>query len=282
MTDAREETPVIEVEGLRSQFGDHVVHDGLDLTVRAGEIVKDLVGRCLRGVVDPNRIDVRMDTWRLTQADYREPTTPGEIMDDLTLVHPEHLWRMGKRDPITGLSSLSWRLWETTPRYVIDGDRAEIDLDGSPDPLYNSVAIRWVDWRQRPRSDSFTADPTLYPDIADLRGIREAPVIDLDASLGHWEMVQRIGAMMLDQVARRIPAGTVTVTGPVLDTVTQQMVPPSQLEAATTCAITTDEPMVAHRIQEVSHEGTGVATLSIGRPRLTLDQIVATRGRRRR
>lgn len=31
--------PAIEVRGLRSQFGDHVVHDNLDLTVRRGEIL---------------------------------------------------------------------------------------------------------------------------------------------------------------------------------------------------------------------------------------------------
>jgi phospholipid/cholesterol/gamma-HCH transport system ATP-binding protein len=33
------EGPAIEVRGLRSQFGDHVVHDGLDLTVKRGEIM---------------------------------------------------------------------------------------------------------------------------------------------------------------------------------------------------------------------------------------------------
>ncbi|RAK63098.1 ABC transporter ATP-binding protein [Phenylobacterium kunshanense] len=31
--------PAIEVRGLRTQFGDHVVHEGLDLTVRRGEIL---------------------------------------------------------------------------------------------------------------------------------------------------------------------------------------------------------------------------------------------------
>jgi phospholipid/cholesterol/gamma-HCH transport system ATP-binding protein len=31
--------PAIEVTGLRTAFGDHVVHDGLDLTVRRGEIL---------------------------------------------------------------------------------------------------------------------------------------------------------------------------------------------------------------------------------------------------
>ncbi len=35
--DARE--PIIEVRGLRTQFGDHVVHDGLDLDVYRGEVL---------------------------------------------------------------------------------------------------------------------------------------------------------------------------------------------------------------------------------------------------
>lgn len=34
-----EAAPAVEVRGLRNQFGDHVVHDGLDLEVRRGEIL---------------------------------------------------------------------------------------------------------------------------------------------------------------------------------------------------------------------------------------------------
>ncbi|MBU2116392.1 MAG: ATP-binding cassette domain-containing protein, partial [Alphaproteobacteria bacterium] len=37
MTGARE--PLIEVRGLRSQFGDNVIHDDLDLTVARGEVI---------------------------------------------------------------------------------------------------------------------------------------------------------------------------------------------------------------------------------------------------
>ena len=33
------EGPAVEVVGLRSAFGDHVVHDGLDLTVNRGEVL---------------------------------------------------------------------------------------------------------------------------------------------------------------------------------------------------------------------------------------------------
>jgi len=33
------EGPAIEVRGLRTQFGDHVVHENLDLDVRRGEVL---------------------------------------------------------------------------------------------------------------------------------------------------------------------------------------------------------------------------------------------------
>ena len=256
--------------------------DEIDGRIRAGDIVEDLIGRTMTGLVDPSLCTVTMNTWRLTQADWRDPTAPGEVLDDLLLMHPDHLWRLGKRSISSGLSPFDWRLWPTSPRYVVQGERAEVDLDGSPDPLYNSVTVSWVDWKGRPRSANFRANPNDYPDIADLQTVREAPPIDLDASLGEWETVQRIGLMALDTYARRIPAGTITVNSPILDTVTQELVPPEAIEAGTTIALSTDEPMIAHRIQEVTHEGTGVAEITVGRPRLTLDQIVATRGRRRR
>jgi phospholipid/cholesterol/gamma-HCH transport system ATP-binding protein len=36
---AQSEAPIIEVRGLRNTFGEHVIHDGLDLEVRRGEIM---------------------------------------------------------------------------------------------------------------------------------------------------------------------------------------------------------------------------------------------------
>lgn len=275
----------VVVTGQRvDMYGDNVSPstDEIDGRIHAGSIVEDLIGRCLRGVVDPDRSSVRMDPFELTQADYREPTTPGEVMDDLLLPHPEHLWRLGRRDLTTGLAALEWRLWETQARYLIDDLDADVDLDGASDDLYNSVTVRWADWKSRPRSVTFTADPQDYPDIADLQGIREAPPIDLDSALGEWETVQRIGLQMLDVYARHIPSGTITVTAPVLDLRTQLRVPPSQIEAGATCALTSDEPARVHRILDVTHDGTDVATISFGRERLTLDQVIAARGRRRR
>ncbi len=62
-------TPIIEVEGLWTQFGDHVVHKDLNLTVQAGEVVS-LVGgsgsgkttlmRQMLGLEQPARGSVRV------------------------------------------------------------------------------------------------------------------------------------------------------------------------------------------------------------------------------
>ena len=43
-TELDEDAPPIEVKGLVSAFGDHIIHDGLDLTVRRGEVLGVVVG----------------------------------------------------------------------------------------------------------------------------------------------------------------------------------------------------------------------------------------------
>lgn len=261
-------------------------YPAVDLTaltqVRAHQIIDDLVGRCLTEAVDPNDVHVAEGTWAFRRADYRDPVSPGEVMDDMLMIHADHRWRIGKRSTSTGLASLSWQQWESTPRYIIDADRAEVDLDGERDELCNRVTIRWEDGKGRPRSTSFDADPNLYPDIADLRGVHEPKPVDLGTALGDQDTVNRVGEQWLSQVAVRRPAGTITVTSPVLDVTTQQMVPPGQIEAGSTLALTTDEPVRAHRITSITHDGVNVAQISVGQPALTLDRIVAMRDRMRR
>jgi phospholipid/cholesterol/gamma-HCH transport system ATP-binding protein len=68
MSDAREEI-VIEVKGLRNSFGDAVIHDGLDLAVRRGEIIgvvggsgtgKSVMMRSIIGLQRPDDGEVRV------------------------------------------------------------------------------------------------------------------------------------------------------------------------------------------------------------------------------
>lgn len=251
-------------------------------SVLAHEVAADLVGRCLEGVIDPARTNISPTSWAIEHMDYRDPASPGEILEDLEAIHPDHLWRVGKRSTTTELSPFEWRPWATTPRYVISTDEAEVDFDDGGQRLYNRVTVRYVDWRGRPRTKSFDADPATYPDVAAMQGAREAEPIDLHESLGRIAIVDRVGTQHLDRVARRVRAGTVTVTGPVLDVTTQLRVPPHMIEAGSTVGLSSDEPMVAHRVMAVEHDGLGRATIAVGARPLSLDRVIAeAEGRRR-
>ncbi len=77
MSETRE--AIIEVRDLRTQFGDHVVHDGLDLDVFRGEVLgvvggsgtgKSVLLRAIVGLLHPKAGDVRVfDTDMLTASD---------------------------------------------------------------------------------------------------------------------------------------------------------------------------------------------------------------------
>ena len=72
-----EEEPIIRVRGLKNQFGDQIIHDGLDLDVARGEIMGIVGGSgtgksvLLRTIIGLNRpragqIDVfglELDVW---------------------------------------------------------------------------------------------------------------------------------------------------------------------------------------------------------------------------
>lgn len=250
-------------------------------SVAAGEVAEDLVGRCMRDVVDPRSVIIEDATgFRLDQCDYSgRMASAGEVLDDMVRIHPDHLWRLGLVSASTDMASFEWRPWETAARYMVDAGTATIDLDGSPDDLYDRVTVIYTDARGRRLSRTHVADPALYPDIAHLTAPRQPDPFELDERLGSSLVAGQVANAWLGQVATRTPAGTVTLTGPVLDMVTQQMVPPSQVRAGTTLALSSDEPTRVHRVVQAEHDGADVVTLSIAVPRLTLDQIVEGRTR---
>ncbi|MFZ5669152.1 MAG: ABC transporter ATP-binding protein [Pseudomonadota bacterium] len=67
--DHDENAPPVDIRGLRSQFGDHVIHDGLDLTVERGEVLgvvggsgsgKSVLMNTIIGLKRPNGGKVRL------------------------------------------------------------------------------------------------------------------------------------------------------------------------------------------------------------------------------
>jgi phospholipid/cholesterol/gamma-HCH transport system ATP-binding protein len=66
---ASHEGPVVRVSGLRTRFGTQVVHDGIDLEVRRGEVFgvvggsgagKSVLLRCILGLITPERGEVEV------------------------------------------------------------------------------------------------------------------------------------------------------------------------------------------------------------------------------
>lgn len=264
------------------RWGENVTTN-VTVGVFVADVIEDLVGRCLTSVVDPGRVTIAADVLALDSADWSDPTSPGEILDDLEGANPDYLARIGTRSPTTSLAPLEWRTWETSARYLVDAEVADIDLHTAPDGLYNRVTVRWVDSKGRRRSKSFVADKYVYPAIASLDGWHEPDPIDLGEN-GSATSAAKVAAAWISQIAVRRPAGTVTVRRPALDTATQTLVPVSQIQGGSTVQLTSDEPPVVHRVLEVAHTGTHEATLTIGSPKLDLSLIVdrATRGVRRR
>ena len=76
--------PIIEVKGLRTQFGEQVVHDNLDLTVMKGEIMgivggsgsgKSVLLHSIIGLLRPRAGKIRVlgrDVWALSESEMRE------------------------------------------------------------------------------------------------------------------------------------------------------------------------------------------------------------------
>lgn len=242
----------------------------------AHQVVRDLVGRCLRGVVDPARVETAVTDFRIDEMDYRDGVTPAQVLSDLEDVHTGHLWRVGQRDPGTGLRSLTWAEWSPDPRYVLPST-ADVDLSGSDRQLASEVVVRWTDWKGRSRTFALTADPDRHPDAMGLTGTRRVTV-RLDDAKTLSETAKRIANAVLDEVATRRLAGRATVSEPVLDRWTGEWVPAHRMRAGCLAVAPGGMPF---RVTAVDAQP-GSATLTLGRPFRTVDQIVAARGRRAR
>ncbi|MEM1430771.1 MAG: ABC transporter ATP-binding protein [Pseudomonadota bacterium] len=149
---------VIRVRGLRNQFGRHVVHDGLDLDVRRGEILgvvggsgtgKSVLLRCIAGLMHPSAGSIQMLGTEMVSASEaeKEAIAPrigvmfqdGALFSSLTVRENVEvpLARAADLDPGTraglaqfkiALSGLPWNAGEKYPAELSGGMRKRAGL----------------------------------------------------------------------------------------------------------------------------------------------------------
>ena len=119
--------PIISVRGLRNSFGDQVIHEGLDLDVRRGEIIgvvggsgtgKSVLMRSIIGLQIPDEGSIQVLGRSITDAeddddidirDWKEVvwamTTRVDPIRDMTLVDRTPIDYLDFASPISGLGS---------------------------------------------------------------------------------------------------------------------------------------------------------------------------------
>jgi hypothetical protein len=191
-------------------------------------IVTDLLVRfcplfdALNAVVD-------VTTYQIDQFSYPSGIRVAELLDDLSLFHPDKRWAAWETNPATGKYRFEWTGWGNQPRYeatIQDG----IDLPGSSTDLYSRVTVQGTD--ARGRVQSLVVSTTDAKVLRLLNGLtREAPPIDLGSEVFSVANATRVGNQFLAANATPPASGTLTIRRPIRDLLSGRMIQPHEIRA---------------------------------------------------
>lgn len=201
--------------------------DGTDITsgydlpsVRADEVVKDLLGRCLP-LYDGANAYVETSAYNIDHLAYPGGISPKEVMDDLLEFEPGMYYAAWESNA-DGLYRFEFRAWPQEVRY-------EADLsDGFEGPssaaeIYNKACIRYIDWRGRERTTTVTQSvPSL--------GSRSRTLhVDAGNEISSQANAQTIGQRQLEEHTQPPNMGSLTVGRPIYDRTLNRMVKPFEI-----------------------------------------------------
>ncbi|WP_431841401.1 hypothetical protein [Calidifontibacter indicus] len=283
---------------LRKRSGAHVNPMPQRSTLYAWEVVEDIIGRDLLGLVSTAQVDTIVNQTAGEPIDslyYDTPVTAAKVLDDLV----EHMlgdfyYAVWPSTSAMGQVGLWWMPWSDRPRYLLPPERTEVQVTGSDEGLCNRVVVAWSDQYGKRRTTSLTSTPEQYPDLADVgtwdaingwSRIVEAPPIDLGEGRSSAAMATQVAAAYARQVATRPRAGKATVGKDVLDLYTGQICPPEEIMPGYLAWST--ELQASLRVTSTEYdEDTQTCTMLLDSPRSTIDQLIAralratTKGRR--
>jgi len=235
-------------------------------TVLASEIVDDLLGRIL-DKFDAAGATVETTTHAIDQLAYVDGATAAKVLDDLALYEPDFLWEVLDSNA-AGLHRFNYRDWPTTPRYTIS-PREEVEQPGSDVDLCNRIVVYWTDPRGQKQS---TIRRSTVPALGSRT--RGAESVTLPEGLGSLANAQRIGDQILAAKAAAPRAARATITRPILDRLTGNLVQPWEIEPGYVARLQATGDNL--RITEMEYDDASCSTdLTLGDPVLTLEQRLA-------
>lgn len=248
----------------------------------ASAIAADIVGRLLSSV-DPVRVSIDATTEVIDQLAYRDGANAGEIFDDLALHEPDYYWGIGASNA-AGLHEFWFRAWPTEVRYEISV-RDGYNAPGGDTDLCNRIAVFWTDAKGQDRvtlvgqyvqeiGNRAPVDGSGVPDPAFVGRIKDSDPVTLPEGRGSAANAQRVGAAILATKASASKAATAVVARPITDLFTGLEVMPWEINPGYPTRVRETGDVL--RLTEVEYiDDDCAATLTLGTPTLTSDQILA-------
>lgn len=216
----------------------------------------------------------------ITSYDFADMATPAEILTDLMSLAPTHYWSTGVADP-DGVFPIYWRAWADARTLLLPPGAVTYDEAASDSDLCNSIQFTYLDSTGAEDTGIVTASDWQHPDLLNAGpDLPEVPPLDL-TGLSSYSAALQVATAVLGEYATLPKSATATVDVPVCDQESGAMLPPWALTAG--CVAHVPETGETLRVTKVDVDcDTATATLTLGTPRRTVDQILATLSKHRK
>lgn len=238
-------------------------------TVRADEVVADMVGRGMAPGIDPAKAVIPRTEYGIDALAHLDGITFGDMMRQLLVFEP-HLYWMAASDTLTV------GLWDhANPRYVVSRRDGGVTHPGEEFTLCNRVLVSWVDRKGRDRTTEVTST------VDGLDYTRDAEPVTLPDGVGSEANAQRAGERALALTNNPPRAGTAVVRRKIFDRWAGMEVWPHEIQPG--CVVLEQETGDDLRLTEVEYiDADSTAVLTLGEPVRTIEQTLARLHARRR
>jgi hypothetical protein len=251
--------------------------------VQADWVVADVIARYLP-LVDPTLARIETPTnngegpWFIDQLAYVEATTADEIVSELERWEPAMTWELLETVEGRGVR-YNYRHIDLPPdthpgsghRYELSMTADSVELPGPDTTLCNRIVVAWTDTRGNDRTTTVTST---VPALVNSRRVHDADPITLPPGIGSESNAQRAGLLALAALNEATLAGSAVVSRRLYDRLTGLTVEPYEIEAGYSVLVA-EEGTTVRLTNTVWDDEAGLMRLTLGSPRLTVDQRVA-------